>query len=93
VITVIDGKSYGTSIKNLFTVCKKIDVLYVNKKSIINIAEKRVKIRKFKRFGTTSSTRLKKAIAQEKKWKHLTGKSVANLMEKMNGTKRIKSYF
>ena len=90
VIAVPDGKSFSSGIKNLFKFCGNFDVLYTDKETIINLIKKKVKVKRIKRAGTISSTKIRDAIANDKKWEDLTGKSVARLIKKFNGIERIK---
>jgi nicotinamide-nucleotide adenylyltransferase len=90
IIEVPDGKSYESSVKNLLKLIPKFDVLFTDKKTIINLIEKKVEIQCIKRRGAISSTRIRDAIASNNKWEQLTGKSVAFLVKKLNGIKRIK---
>lgn len=39
--TINDGKSFSSSVKNLFAKCGKFDVLYTDKESIIGLAGKK----------------------------------------------------
>lgn len=94
VVTVRDGKSYSSAIKNLFSTCD-FDVIFFSdeKNAMSNLMKNKIKIKKFKRKGAVSSTRIRDAIAKDKKWTHLTGKSVARLIEKMDGINRIKKTY
>ncbi len=93
VIPVPDGKSFSSAIKNLFRLCGKFDVLYTDKETIIKLIGKRVKVMRIKRIGNVSSTKIRDAIASGSKWEHLTGKSVAKLIEKFDGVERIKKAY
>jgi nicotinamide-nucleotide adenylyltransferase len=93
VIAVPDGKSFSSAIKNLFTLCGTFDTLYTDKETIINLIEKKVKIKKINRTGTISSTQIRDAIANDKKWEKFTGESVAKLIKQFKGIKRIKKAY
>lgn len=93
VIAVPDGKSFSSAIKNLFEFCGNFDVLYTDKETIIKLIKKKVKVNRIKRTGTISSTQVRDAIANDKKWEHLTGKSVARLIRKFGGIERIKKAY
>lgn len=93
VVAVPDGKSFSSSIKNLFRLCGNFDVIYTDKETIIKIIQNRVKVRRIKRTGTISSTQIREAIANNKRWEHLTGKSVVNLIKKFKGIERIKKAY
>lgn len=93
IVNVADGKSFYSAIKNLFKTCGEFDVLYTDKETIIKLIQKKVKIKHIKRTGTISSTKIRDAIASNKNWEHLTGKSVVELIKKFNGIKRIKKAY
>ena len=93
VIVINDGKSFASSVKNLFDKCRSFDILYTDKDSIIVIAENKVKIERIIRTGLVSSTKIRDAIANDKKWEHLTGVSVARLIKNMKGVERIKKAY
>ncbi|MBI4164012.1 MAG: adenylyltransferase/cytidyltransferase family protein [Candidatus Aenigmarchaeota archaeon] len=93
VIAIPDGKSFSSAVKNLFELCGKFDVLYTDKETIIKMVEKRVKVRRIHRTGSISSTKIRDAIANNRKWEHLTGRSVATLIKKFNGVQRIKKAY
>ena len=93
VIAVPDGKSFSSAINNVFQFCGNFDVLYTDKKTIINLIEKKIKVKRIKRAGTISSTQIRDAIANDQKWEHLTGKSVAKLIKKFKGIERIKKAY
>ena len=93
VVVVNDGKSFSSSIKNLFDKCKSFDVLYTDKESIIALAEKKVKIERIKRTGSISSTQIRDAIVNDKKWEHQTGVSVASKIKAIKGIERIKKAY
>ena len=48
VVVVNDGKSFSSSIKNLFDKCKSFDVLCTDKESIIALAEKKLRLKGLK---------------------------------------------
>jgi len=93
VLFVDDGKSFSSSLKNLLAKCEPFDVLYTDKQSIIGLAEKKVKIKKITRTGTISSTKIRDAIASNKKWEHLTGSAVAKMIKDIRGIERIKKAY
>jgi len=93
VITMKDGKSYMSSFKEVISKCGKFDVVYADKESIIKAIGNRFKVRRIDRKGNFSATRIRKAIANNKKWEFLTGKSVVKLIKKFNGIKRIKEAY
>ena len=92
VVPVPDGKSYSSAISNLFRLCPKFDVAYMSdeKEGISELLGKKTRVKVFKRTGTVSSTGIRGAIANGKKWEHLTGKSVARIIKQLNGIERIK---
>ena len=93
VIAINDGKSFSSAIKNIFKRCGNFDVLYTDKKSIIELIKNKVKVKKINRTGTISSTQIRDSIANNQNWKHLTGKSVAMLIKKFKGIERIKKAY
>lgn len=95
IIPVSDGKSHSTAVKNLFGLCQKFDLVFLSaeKGAVSRLIESKVKVVRFKRTGTTSSTKIRNAIAKDKKWQHMTGKSVAKLIQELNGTERIKKSY
>lgn len=93
VIAVPDGTSFSSAIKNLFASCSPFDVLYTDKAAIISLIRKKVKIKRFRRKGTVSSTQIRDAIAAGTTWEHLTGRSVARLIKAYNGIERIKKAY
>jgi nicotinamide-nucleotide adenylyltransferase len=54
------------------------------------LKKRKIKIVKFKRMGTLSSTKIREAITHDKKWEHMTGKSVVKIIKELNGIERIK---
>ncbi|MDP2666640.1 MAG: adenylyltransferase/cytidyltransferase family protein [Candidatus Diapherotrites archaeon] len=93
VVVVMDGKSYSVGIQNLFECCGQFDVLYTDKETVIKLIRKKVRIKRIKRAGTISSTKIRDAIAFNQSWEQFTGKSVARLIKKFNGIKRIKEAY
>jgi len=93
IISVTEGKSYHTSVNRLLKACPNINILFADKKTIIDIVGKKIEVGIFKRTGNVSATKLRDNIAYDKKWENLTGKSVANLIKKLNGIKRIKKAY
>lgn len=93
VVAVVDGKSYSAGIRNLFEGCGQFDVLYTDKETIIKLIRNKAKIKRIRRAGTISSTKIRDAIAFDKPWEQFTGKSVAKLIKKFNGIKRIKEAY
>jgi nicotinamide-nucleotide adenylyltransferase len=55
--------------------------------------KRKIKIVKFKRTGTLSSTKIREAIAHDKRWEHMTGKAVAKIIKELNGIERIKKAY
>ena len=54
---------------------------------------RKIRIVRFKRTGPISATRIRDAIAHDKKWEHMTGKSVARIIRKLGGIERIKKTY
>ncbi|MBT3577552.1 nicotinamide-nucleotide adenylyltransferase [archaeon] len=93
IVPVPNGKSMYSSVKNVFRLCPKFDVMYADKETIIKLVNKKVEIRKIKRTGKISSTKIRDAIAKDNKWENLTGKSTAKIIRKLNGIERIKESY
>jgi nicotinamide mononucleotide adenylyltransferase len=92
IIQVIDGKSWNGSVRNLLRLAK-FDILFTDKKSISKASKGRFKVEKIKRVGELSSTQIRKAIASDKAWEHLTGKAVVKTIKRFGGQARIKQIF
>jgi nicotinamide-nucleotide adenylyltransferase len=92
VIAVPDGNSYRSAIKNLNRLCPKFDVFFLSdeKDTIIRLLRNRAIIRRFKRTGGISSTKIRDAISNNEKWEHLTGKSVVKIIKRKKGIERIR---
>ncbi len=90
VIPVPDGRSFSSAVNNLFELCGKFDAIYTDKEAIIRLIKSKSRIKRIKRAGTISSTKIRNAIANDKEWEHLTGKSVAKLIKRFRGIERIK---
>jgi len=82
-----------SSFKELILKCGKFDVVYADKKAVIEAIGSKYKVRKIIREGEISATKIRDAIANDKRWEHLTGKSVAMLIKKIKGIKRIKDAY
>lgn len=91
VVAVDDGKSWASAVDNLFEKCGRFDVLFTDKKRITKLVGDRVKVVGFKRTGKVSSTMIRDSIAAgDGKWKRLTGRSVARLVLRFDGVRRIR---
>jgi nicotinamide-nucleotide adenylyltransferase len=94
IIIVNDGKSFRSSVNNLLKKANKFDILFTDKESIINIIKPKILVKRIKRIGNISSTKIRDAIAFDKPWKSFTTKSASKLIIRFNGIKRIKkAYF
>jgi len=93
VIPIKDKTSHKIWFKELISKCGKFDVVYTDKEAVIKIIGNKYTIRRIVRRGTISATKIRDAIAEDKKWEHLTGKSVARLIKKFNGVERIKKAY
>ncbi len=93
VVILPDGKSLHGSVSNLLSRTPNFNVIFTDKESIAKILKKKVQVKKLKRTGKVSSTKIRDAIAFDKPWKSLTGKSVVRLISKLNGIKRIKAAY
>jgi nicotinamide-nucleotide adenylyltransferase len=90
VVAVEDGKSWASSINNLFEKCGKFDVLFTDHKTIAKLVRDKVIIVSFERKGNISSTLIRDSIATGEEWENLTGKSVVSLIKRLDGIERIK---
>lgn len=73
---------------------QKTEIKMAMEKTIEEEAKRRkIKIIRFRRTGTISSTSIRDAIAHDKKWEHMTGKSVATIIRKLGGIERIKKTY
>lgn len=93
VVPVRDGRSYSEAIKNLLASCPAFDVLFTDKETIIRLIGGRVKVRRIRRTGTLTSTKIRDAIAAGRRWEHLTGRSVARIVRKVDGVRRIREAY
>jgi len=93
VITIKEGRSWKDKINNLFKACPNCNILFTNNKRIVNLVKHRVKVHSFRRIGKVSSTKIKNAIYENKKWEHHTGKSVARIIKQIKGRERIKESY
>ena len=91
VITIPDGKTWEEARQMLLKKCPKANIIFTDKKRVINTLGKVLEVRKIRRTGNISSTRIRNAIKKDKKWKHLTGRSVAKIIEDKKWVERIKS--
>lgn len=94
VVTLADGPSEVWSVENLIRRCKPDAVLLSTEtRGSLDAALARAGIRvaRFRRTGTVSSTRIRDSIAAGTEgWRRLTGQSVATLIEKYDGPRRIR---
>jgi nicotinamide mononucleotide adenylyltransferase len=100
VVTVKDARSYSEAISNLFKVCGKVDVVFLNSASkkdrplarMVGRLVLTVPLPYKRRVGGISATKIRAAIANGKEWEHMTGSSVARYIRK-HGIKRIRSSY
>ena len=93
VIAIEDGKSYMEGFRKLISSCGKFDVVYADKEAVIKVIGNKYPVRRIIRKGNISATKIRDAIANDKKWENLTGKSVARLIKKFRGIERIKKAY
>lgn len=92
VVTLSDGPSEAWALDALIRRCHP-DVLLLSteRRSLATLAERRVPVVRFARRGTISSTRIRRAIATgDPGWRTLTGRSVAELIDRWDGVRRIR---
>jgi nicotinamide mononucleotide adenylyltransferase len=95
VVTLRDGRSERWAISNLIRKCDP-DVLFLSdeKSRLSDLASRRVRVVRFPRTGNISSTRIRDSIAAGNgRWKRLTGRSVANLVARFDGLRRIREAY
>ncbi len=94
VVTLADGPSETWSVENLIRRCKpEVILLSTERRGSLDAALARsgVRVTRFRRTGTVSSTRIRDSIAAgTEEWRRLTGKSVATLIENYDGPRRIR---
>ncbi len=95
VVTLRDGPSVSWAVDNLIRRCKP-DALFLSteREALIELARHQVRVVRFRRTGTVSSTRIRDSIADGGvAWKRLTGKSVATLISRLDGVRRIQEAY
>ncbi len=95
VVTLVDGRSFKWAIDNMMKRCNP-DVLFLSseKSRLADMAKRRVRVIFFKRTGDISSTLIRDRIAAgDDSWKRLTGKSVAELIQRWDGLERIRKAY
>lgn len=94
VLTLADGPSVRWSVENLIRRCAPDAVLLsTERRASLDAALTRAGVRvvRFRRRGTVSSTRIRDSIAAgTEEWRRLTGRSVAALIERYDGLRRIR---
>lgn len=90
------GRGYLWALESVVGKCRPT-VMFLpdnEKGALLRLARRRLKgrvgVATFERTGSISSTRLRDAIASDRKWEYLTGKSVAGLIVRLDGIARIK---
>ncbi|MFH0829739.1 MAG: adenylyltransferase/cytidyltransferase family protein [Candidatus Aenigmatarchaeota archaeon] len=96
---------FGKGVRHVMDSVPKFDVIFMThelkeqrtglkmelEKAIEEEAKSRKKrIIRFRRTGPISSTRIRESIAKNRKWEHMTGKSVASIIRKLGGIERIR---
>lgn len=94
VVTVEDGDSETRAVGNLMRRCRPDTVLLsTERRGPLEraLARAGVRVVRFPRRGTVSSTRIRRLVAAvDPSWRALTGRSVARLMEEFGGIERIR---
>ncbi len=94
VTTLADGPSVRGSVENLVRRCRPDAViLSTERRGSLDAALARagVRVARFRRTGTVSSTRVRDSIAGgTEEWRRLTGEAVATLIEQYDGPERIR---
>jgi cytidyltransferase-like protein len=91
VIPLKDGTSEAWAIDNLIRKCQPdMLILSTEKSHLSDLARARLRVIRFSRTGSVSSTRIRDSIAAgDDRWKRLTGKSVVRLILQFDGVRRI----
>jgi nicotinamide-nucleotide adenylyltransferase len=91
------GGSFEQSVLNLREICGESAVLFIDEDSpLTKMAAKRFKTMPLpfkERIWGISSTKIRDAIANDGKWEAFTGQSVARLIKRFRGVKRIKAAY
>lgn len=94
VVVLADGPSVVGAVENLIRRCTPDTVLLSTERRgslDAELVRAGVRVVQFRRTGTVSSTRIRDSIAAGTEgWRRLTGKSVASLIEKYDGLRRIR---
>ena len=97
VLTLEDGASETWAVDNLVRRCKpEAVILSTERRGGLDAALTRAGVRvvRFRRTGTTSSTLIRHLIATgDPEWRTLTGRSVAKLIEEFGGIERIRRLY
>jgi nicotinamide-nucleotide adenylyltransferase len=93
VVNLSNRGPYSHAIKNLLGKYGGFDVLFNDNKTVARLIGKRAKVVSFKRIGTVSSTMIRDRIAHGGEWESLTGKSVARLIRRFDGVRRIRNAY
>ncbi|MGP8078373.1 MAG: adenylyltransferase/cytidyltransferase family protein [Thermoplasmata archaeon] len=92
VVALRDGPSRSWALGNLIRKCRP-DVLFLSteRSEMANLAKRRIRVIRFPRTGHVSSTLIRDSIASgSRKWRGMTGRSVAKLIVELDGIRRIK---
>lgn len=94
VVTLADGPSVTWSVDHLMRTCQPdVVLLSTERREALDAALARagVRIVRFRRRGTVSSTRMRDSVAAGTEgWRRMTGRAVAALIEKYDGLRRIR---
>jgi len=91
IVIVPDGKSFSSTVTNLFKYCGKFDLIYCNKKTIIRLIEKKDKSQGYTCKRIASATKLRDAIAMIKNGS-IYREICRKLIRKFNGIERIRRH-
>lgn len=94
VVTLEDGDSVTWAVDNLIRKCKPdLVLLSTERREPLDaaLAKAGVRVARFRRTGTVSSTLIRRLIATgDPAWQKLTGKSVVRLIQEFRGVERIR---
>lgn len=97
VVTLADGPSEAWAVENLVRTCRPdVVLLSTERRGALEtaLAGAGVRVARFRRTGAVSSTRVRDSIAAGTgEWRRLTGRSVAALIERYDGPRRIRTAY
>ncbi len=96
IIPIPDINNFSEWVSHVEKLCKRFDVVYAGNETITKklFESKGHKVVNWERDKNgISGTSVRKAIAKEENWKNMVPKSTSNLIDRIDGVKRIKNIF